>query len=140
MAVFLAQEFEGSLDPEPAAVIPVRQLDRIIERLEDCRLKGWAALWLAGLGVDATLALGALVGALSLPSSSSGVSDVLWALTATGAVVFILCLVAYLTQRREHSSAVGQVIKDLEIYKPRSQPLDPRTPGATVGQPGTTGR
>jgi hypothetical protein len=147
MPVYVAQQFEGSPDPEPVAVIPIRQLDRIIERLDDCKPGGWTDLWLAGLGVGATLALGALVVALSLPSSSSGISSVLWALTATGAVVFLLCLVAYFIQRREHNSAVGQVMRDLEIYRPedghdRQCGCSRGTPtrGATVEPPGRTER
>ena len=64
----------------------------------------------AGLGyLAAALAVGALVVALMLPPTLSGVRDVLWALTVTGVVVLGLCLAGYLTQRHERGVEIGEV-------------------------------
>ena len=103
---------------EPGVVISVREYERIIERLEGCKPGGWADLWLAGVGVGAALAAGALVGALTLPPNLPGTKDVLWGLMATGVVVLGLCLFAYLIQRRERGTEIGELKKDLDLYKP----------------------
>jgi hypothetical protein len=120
--VYVTQRYAVSQGQEPAVVISMREYQRIIERLDGCKRGGWADLWLAGVGVGAALAVGALVGALTLPITSSGVRDVLWALTVTGAVVFVLCLAGYLTQRREHGAEIGELRKDLEIHMDRATP------------------
>jgi hypothetical protein len=104
---------------EQGVVISVRSLDRLIERLDGCRPRGLADLWLAGVGVGAALTAAALVGVLTLPITLSSTKNVLWALTATGAITFILCLGAYLTQRRRHKAEVDELIKDLQIYRDR---------------------
>ena len=118
MSLYVTQQLDVSPSHEPAVLITVRELERIIERVDDCKPSGWADLWLAWLGVGAALAVGAFVVALTLPGSSSGTRDILWALTATGVVVLLLCLAGYLTQRHEHSSEIGQLRKDLEIHRP----------------------
>jgi hypothetical protein len=103
-------------------VISMREYERIIERLDGCKRGGLSDLWLAGVGVGGALAVGAFVGALTLPTASSGIRDVLWALTATGAVVLILCLAAYFSLRRERGLEIGELRKDLEIHKDRAIP------------------
>ena len=82
-----------------------------------CKPSGWADLWLTGVGAGAALAVGALVGALTLPSNLPGTKDVLWTLTAAGAFVMLICLVAYLTQRREHGEDINELKKDLMAHK-----------------------
>ena len=42
---------------EPAVLISERELERIIERLEDCKPAGWGDLWLAGVGAGVALVL-----------------------------------------------------------------------------------
>ena len=66
----------------------------------------------------AALAAGALVTALTLPVAQSGVRDVLWVLTGAGVVILVLCLVGYLTQRRDRGREISELKKDLEIRKP----------------------
>jgi hypothetical protein len=68
---------------------------------------GWADLWLFGAGVGAALAVGAFVTALTLPAAQPGTRDVLWVLTGAGAVILVLCLVGYLTQRRDHGREIS---------------------------------
>jgi len=95
----------------------MREYERLIERLEACKPKGWADLWLTGVGVGAALAVGALVGALTLASGlSSAVRDVLWALTAMGAIVSVLCLTAYCSQRHEYGKEVDDLKKDFQMH------------------------
>jgi hypothetical protein len=118
--VYVNQRYFVSQSQEPGVLISMREYDRLIERLDGCKPDGWADLWLAGVGGGVTLAVGALVGALTLPASLLGARDILWALTATGAVVFMLCMVAYLTQRRELGAEIGELKKDLEIYRDRA--------------------
>jgi hypothetical protein len=114
---------------ERGVVISVRNLERLIERLDACKLRDWADLWLAGIGVGAALAAAALVGVLTLPITLSSAKDVLWALTATGTITLILCLGAYLTQRRGYKAEVDELRKDLQIYKDRAAtPLQAQPP------------
>jgi len=101
-------------------VIGMRDYNRLIERLDGCKPGGWADLWLAVAGAGAAMVVGALVGALTLPVTLSGTRDVLWVLTAAGAAIFFLCMVGYLTQRRNHGKEIGELKKDLEIHKPRT--------------------
>lgn len=116
-AVYINQRYSVQQSQEPGVVISVRDYDRLIERLDGCKPSGWADLWLTGVGAGAALAVGALVGALTLPSSLPGVKDVLWTLTAAGALVMLICLAAYLTQRREHSRDITELKKDLVAHK-----------------------
>jgi hypothetical protein len=103
---------------EPGVVISVREYERIIERPEGCKPGGWADLWLAGVGVGAALAVGALVGALTLPPNLPGTRDVMWGLVVTGVVVLSLCVFAYFTQRRDRDAEIGELKKGLDLYKP----------------------
>ncbi len=120
--VYVTQRYAVSQGQEPAVVISMREYERIMERLDGCKRGGWADMWLAGVGVGAALAVAALVGALTLPATSSATRDVLWALTATGVVVLVLCLAAYFTQRRAHGAEIGELRKDLEIHRDRATP------------------
>lgn len=105
---------------EQGVVISVRDLDRLIERLDGYKPRSWADLWLAGVGVGAALTAAALVGMLTLPITLSSTKNVLWALTATGATTLILCLGAYFSQRRGHKAEVVELRKDLQIYRDRA--------------------
>jgi hypothetical protein len=120
--LYVTQRYAVSRGQEPAVMISMHEYERIMERLDRCKRGGWADLWLAGVGVGGALAVGASVGALTLPVTSSGIRDVLWALTATGAVILVLCLAAYLTQRRERGAEIGELRKDLEIHRERATP------------------
>lgn len=117
--VYVTQQYAVSQTEEPGVVISMRDYDRLIERLDGCRAGGWADLWLFGAGVGAALAAGALVTALTLPVAQSGVRDVLWVLTGASAVVLVLCLVGYLSQRGDRGREVSELRKDLEIRKPK---------------------
>jgi hypothetical protein len=118
--VYVNQQYSVCQSQEPGVLISMRDYDRIIERLDGCRPHGWADLWLAGVGAGVALAVGALVGALTLPVSLTGARDMVWALTVTGTLVVTLCLAAYLTQRREHGAEIGELKKDLEVHKRRA--------------------
>jgi hypothetical protein len=118
-AIF-TQRYTLTQSEEQAVVIGVRDYDRLIERLDGCKPGGWADLWLAGVGAGVAVVMGALVGALTLPASMSGTRDALWAVTGGGVVVLLLCLVGYLTQRRDHGREIAELRKDLENHKPRS--------------------
>ena len=102
---------------EPGVVLSVRDLDRLIERLDGCRPSDWADLWLALAGAGAALAAGALVGALTLPAALAGARDVLWALFSAGVVIFALCLFGHLTQRHDHGKEISELEKDLKLRK-----------------------
>jgi hypothetical protein len=123
--VYVTQRYAVSQSQEPGVVLRMRDYDRLIERLDGCKAGGWADLWLFGAGAGAALVAGALVTALTLPVNQSGTRDVLWVLTGAGVVVLLLCLVGYLTQRRDHGREISELKKDLEIHKPpcsRSRP------------------
>ena len=115
--VRVTKHYEVAPSDQPGVVISVRDYDRLIERLEGCKRGGWADLWLAGVGAGVALATAALVGGLTLPVTLTGTRDVLWAVTAAGSVVFCLCLVGYLTQRRDHAREISELRKDLELQK-----------------------
>ncbi len=100
---------------EPGVALSLRDLDRFIERARACKPSGWTDLWLTLAGAGATLAVGALVAALTIPAAAVGM---MWALTAAGAVVFTLCLFAYLTQRRDRGRAISELEKDLMLRRP----------------------
>jgi hypothetical protein len=119
--VYVTQRYAVSQSQEPGVVISMRDYDRLIERLDGCKTGGWADLWLFGAGAGAALAAGALVTALTLSVAQSGLKNVLWVLTGAGAVVLVLRLVGYLTQRRDHGREISELKKDLEIHKPRSR-------------------
>ncbi len=121
-SVYVTQEYAVYRGQEPAVVVGLREWDRITERLDRCRRGGWGNLWLAGVGVGAALAAGAFVGALTLPITSSGIKDVLWAVTVIGVAVLVLCLAAYLTQRHEHGAEIGELLKDLENIRDKATP------------------
>jgi hypothetical protein len=116
--VYVTQQYAISQTEEPGVVISMRDYDRLIERLDGCRAGGWADLWLFGAGAGAALAAGALVTVLTMPVAQSGVRDVLWVLTGAGAVILVLCLVGYLTQRGDRGREISELRKDLEIRKP----------------------
>ena len=118
-AIF-TQRYTVMQGEEQAVVIGVRDYNRLIERLDGCKPGGWADLWLAGVGAGVAVAIAALVGALTLPVAMSGTRDALWAVTGGGMVVWLLCLVGYFTQRRDHSREIAELRKDLENHKPRS--------------------
>lgn len=130
-SVYVTQQYAVSQTEEPGVVISMRDYDRLIERLDGCKAGGWADLWLFGAGAGAALAGGALVTALTLPVAQSGVRDVLWVLTGAGAVVLVLCLVGYFTQRRDRGREISELKKDLEIHKPR-----PTAAGTLADGPG----
>jgi hypothetical protein len=115
--VRVTKRYEVAQSDQPGVVISVRDYDRLIERLDGCKPGGWADLWLAGVGAGIALATAALVGGLTLPVTLAGTRDVLWAVTAAGGVVFCLCLVGYLTQRRDHAKEISELKKDLELQK-----------------------
>jgi hypothetical protein len=119
-AVLVTQRYTVSQNEEVGMVISARDLERLIERLDNCEPGGWADLWLAGVGAGVAIAVAALVGLLTLPADLTGTRDVLWAVTVAGAVVFLLCLVGYFTQRRDHGKEIGELKKDLEMHKPRA--------------------
>jgi hypothetical protein len=103
---------------EWAVVIGIRDFNRILEQLDECIPTGWADLWLAAAGAAAALGVSALVGALTLPSTLPGTASMLWTLMAAGAAIFFLCMVGYVTQRRNPGKEIGELKKDLEIHKP----------------------
>lgn len=114
---WVTYQYVVSQGQEPGVVLSVRDLDRLIERLDGCKPSGWADLWLALAGAGAALAAGALVGALTLPAALAGTRDVLWALTGAGVVIFALCLFGYLTQRNDHGKEISELEKDLKLRK-----------------------
>ena len=115
--VYVTHRYAVSQNQEPAVVIGMRDYNRLVERLDGFEVRDWADLWLAVAGAAAALCVSTLVGALTLPTVPSGTTDILWTLTATGASIFTLCIIGYLTQRRNRRQAIGDLKKDLEIHK-----------------------
>jgi hypothetical protein len=105
---------------EPGVLISARDYERLIERLEGCRPGGWGELWLAGVGGGLAVAAATAVGALTLPLTLTGIINALWVVTVAGSVIMVLCLVGYLSQRRDHGREIDELKKDLEMRKPRS--------------------
>lgn len=103
---------------EPGMVISVRDYKRLIERLDDCKPGGWGDLWLAGVGAGVALTAAAGVAAATLPPTLAGTKDVLWAVTVAGAVLTMVCLVAYFTQHRDRGKEIAELKKDLEMRCP----------------------
>lgn len=118
-AIF-TQQYTIAQSEERAVVISVRDYNRLIERLDGCKPGNWSDLWLAGFGAGVAVAMGALIGALTLPVAMSGTRDALWAVTGGGVVVLLLCLVGYFTQRRDHGREIAELRKDLENHNPVS--------------------
>jgi hypothetical protein len=119
-AAVVTQRYTVAQAEEPAVMISIREYDRLIERLDACTHRGWADLWLAGMGAAVAVATGALVGALTLPAAMSGTRAALWVATGCGVIVLLLCLFGYLGQRRDHGKEITELRKDLENYKPNS--------------------
>lgn len=117
-SAIVTQRYTIAQGEERAVVISVRDYNRLIERLDGCKPGNWSDLWLAGFGAGVAVAMGALVGALTLPTAMSGTRDALWAVTGGGVVVLLLCLVGYLTQRRDHGREIAELRKDLENRNP----------------------
>jgi len=144
-SVYVTQQYAVSQTEEPGVVISVRDYDRLIERLDGCKAGGWADLWLFGAGAAASLAASTLVTALTLSAAQSGARNVLWVLTGAGAVILVLCLVGYLTQRRDRGREISELKKDLEIHKPRATAAagklaDRQEQGMGLGGDGAGGR
>jgi hypothetical protein len=114
----VTQRYEIAESVESAIVISVRDYERIVERLKTCRQHGWGELWLAGFSSGAAAAAATLVTVLALPGTLIGTRDVLWTVTAAGAIVAIVCLLGYFTQRRDHGKEVDELTRDLEVRKP----------------------
>ena len=115
-AVVFSHDLTIQQSAEPAVVISKRQYSRLVERLEGCRPRGWADLWLAGVGAGAALAIAAVVGIKTLPQSPEACArNVLWVLAALGIVAAGLCVLAYLGERRDHAKEIDEVRRDLEI-------------------------
>lgn len=136
----VTQRYAVAQGEERAVVIAVRDYDRLIERLEGCKPGGWADLWLACVGGAVAVAIGALVGALTLPASMSGTRDALWAITGGGVVALLLCLLGYFTQRRDHGGEIAELRKDLENHKPIARASRPGPPAinARTAPPAST--
>ena len=115
----VSQSFTVRESQEPAVMIGERHYLRLIERLEGCKKTGWTDLWLAGVGAGVALGAAAGVGAWTLPAVPAATRDILWVLTALGAVAAILCLVAYFTQCRDNGKEITELQKDLEMYAPQ---------------------
>ena len=71
-AAVVTQRYTVAQGEEQAVVISIREYNRLIERLEASKQSGWADLWLAGAGAGVAVAMGALVGALTLPGGDVG--------------------------------------------------------------------
>lgn len=123
-SVEVTQRFTVPQSEELGVVISVRDYERLIERLDGCKPGGWGELWLACVGAGVALAAAAGVTAATLPTDLTGTRDVLWAVTVAGAVLTVLSLVAYFTQRHDHGKEIAELKKDLEMRKPRP----PRSP------------
>lgn len=115
--VYVTRRYAVYQSQEPAVMIGMRDYDRLIERLDRCKPCGWADLWLSVAGAGAALGVGALVGALTLPRTTSGAAVGLWVIMAAGTVIFGLCVFFYLTQRRNQGKEIAELEKDLEIRK-----------------------
>jgi hypothetical protein len=121
--VTVTQQYVISQRTETALVIGKRQLNWVIWRLEGCRHSNWGDLWLAGAGSGAALAAGALVTALTLPTSGK-IDAVLWVLVGAGMVIVGLCLAGYLSQRRESGVEIGEIIEYLKLLPGADAPSD----------------
>jgi hypothetical protein len=126
VSVSVTQRYTVPQGEEPGVVISTRDYERLIERLEGCRPGGWGELWLAGVGGGLAVAAATAVGALTLPPALTGIIDVLWAVTVAGCVITTLCLVGYLSQRRDNGREIDELRKDLEMHKPRTDGQLPR--------------
>jgi len=102
---------------EPGVLISTRQYKRYLERLEGCTPSGWADLWLALTGLGGGLGVTAFVTRLTLPSTATATEKaVLLMLTILGAVCFVLCMFAYLTQRQQRGKDIKELKTDLEMH------------------------
>ena len=101
---------------ETGVTITEREYKRYIERLDGCKLRGWSDLWLAVSGIGAGLSGAAIVTVIALPSATPAADkDILWMLSVLGAVMMVLCLVAYFTQRHHHAEQIDELKKDLQM-------------------------
>lgn len=94
-SVLVVRRYTVFQSDEPGAVISIRDLDRLIARIESCRAGRWGELWLAGFGAGVAVAASTAVGALTL----TALVGVLWVCTAAGILIAALCLIGYLIQR-----------------------------------------
>jgi len=117
-SVSVTQRYTVPQVEEPGVVISTRDYERLIERLDGCRPGGWGELWLAGVGGGIAVAAATAIGALTLPPTMTGLIGVLWVVTIAGSIIMVLCLVGYLSQRRDHGREIDELKKDLEMRKP----------------------
>lgn len=93
-----------------------REYKRYIERLDRCKPHGWSDLWLAVAGIGGGLSGAAIVTTVALPSSTPAAGkDILWMLTFLGAVMLVLCLMAYFSQRLHHAEEIDDLKKDFQM-------------------------
>jgi hypothetical protein len=109
-AVSIAQSQESGV------TITEREYKRYIERLDRCKPRGWSDLWLAVAGIGGGLSGAAVVTTIALPSNTPAAGkDILWMLTLLGAVMLVLCLIAYFSQRSRHTEEIDDLKKDFQM-------------------------
>lgn len=94
-----------------------REYRRLIERLNACRPRGWADVWLVAAGAGLGLVAAALVTALSLANATPpATKTMIWMLVPIGGIVFLLSIGAYSAQRRSEGDKITELKKDMEIH------------------------
>jgi hypothetical protein len=101
---------------ESGVTLTEREYKRYIERLEGCKPHGWSDLWLAVAGIGGGLCAAAVVALIALPSNTPAAGkEVLGMLAVLGAVMLVLCLIAYFSQRSHLSEEIDGLKKDFQM-------------------------
>lgn len=101
---------------ESGVTLTEREYKRYIERLDGCKPHGWSDLWLAVAGIGGGLSAAAVVALIALPSNTPAAGrDVLGMLALLGAVILVLCLIAYFSQRCRLAEEIDDLKKDFQM-------------------------
>jgi len=101
---------------ELGVTLTEREYKHYIERLDGCKPHGWSDLWLAAAGIGGGLSGAALVTAIALPPDTPAAEkSILWMLILLGAVILVLCLIAYFSQRSHYAKEIDDLKKDFQM-------------------------
>jgi hypothetical protein len=112
-------EWTAERTTEQAVILSDRVWRRTITKLEGCKERGLAELWIAVGGISAGGAASAIIGLATLPAPTVRVEkDNLQIITIFCIIITLLCALGYFTTREKNNKAIEMVIGDMKASQP----------------------
>ena len=110
----------------PSMVLSRKHWDRLKQQIKEAKI-GWTDLWLGGAFAFFGVAASTLVARLTLPGPtqqsatatrlSSELQAILVFITVAAALLFVVCLLAWLNMRKEHNTGLDGVVRNMESHE-----------------------